>query len=275
MVCVDANNVNLGDCLPQSGYCVAGDSCSADSYANPDVPITVGPSRNDAIIAALQSTSPTGFTPTTPALQGAIQYAQSWRTTHPGRTAAVVLATDGFPTECTDLASDPVAPVVQAAQAGVSGTPSILTYVIGVFSPQDELTGASDILNSIATAGGTGQAFLVDTSANATGEFLTALQNISAATAAPCEFQLPADNQLDYDAVNLLLTRGDGTQTQLVNVGSAMGCTASGDIGWYYLSGPDTDVPYQINVCPSVCDQFTATPGGRIDLEIGCSGIAP
>ncbi|HEX2881206.1 MAG TPA: hypothetical protein VHO25_16875, partial [Polyangiaceae bacterium] len=169
----------LGACEPLSGFCRDNDSCLVDDYAAPDVPITSDATRNELMLAALADTVPTGYTPTTPALQGAIDYAASWSTTHPDRVAAVVLATDGFPSEC--LPADAVTqgevlqPVLDAAQAGAAAIPPVRTYVIGVFSDQEEMdSGASAILQSMAVAGGTQDAFLVSTNGDATQAYQAA-----------------------------------------------------------------------------------------------------
>ncbi len=267
----------LGACEPLSGFCRDNDSCTVDDYATPDVPITSDATRNELMLAALQDTVPTGYTPTTPALQGAIDYASNWSTTHPDRVAAVVLATDGFPSEClpTDAVTqgDVLQPVFDAALAGAAATPPVRTYVIGVFSDQEEMdNGASAILQSMAEAGGTQNAFLVSTNGDATQDFLTALQGISS-SAISCEFLLPTDGDLNYEEVNLLLTQADGSELQLANVGAPEGCAAGGDTGWYYLNDPATGVPFQISVCPGVCQQFANVSGGRVDLQIGCETI--
>lgn len=267
----------LGACEPLSGFCQDNDSCTVDDYAAPDVPITSDATRNELMLAALGNTVPTGYTPTTPALQGAIDYAATWSTTHPDRVAAVVLATDGFPSECLPPGAitqgDVLQPVLDAAASGAAATPPVRTYVIGVFSDQEEMdNGASAILQSMAEAGGTQDAFLVSTNGDATQDFLTALQGISS-SAISCEFLLPTDGDLNYDEVNLLLTQSDGSEVQLANVGSPEGCATGGDTGWYYLNDPDTGVPFQISVCPTVCQQFANVSGGQVDLQIGCETI--
>jgi hypothetical protein len=274
--CVDADGNSLGTCSQvDSGICQLADSCTLGDYSTPDVPITLGADRNDALTTALDATTPVGRTPTTVALQGAIEYATSWGQAHPDRVASVVLATDGLPTECPDAPSDAeaVAGVLPIAQAGMSQMPPVRTYVIGVFSEQeDQEQGASAALAAMAEAGGTDQAFLVSTNGNVTDDFLAALQAIGS-SAISCEFLLPDDGDLDYGAVNLLLTQSDGTEVQLANVGSPDGCATGGDTGWYYLNEPDTGVPYQISVCPAVCQQFSNVTNGRVDLQIGCETI--
>ncbi|HEX2880555.1 MAG TPA: hypothetical protein VHO25_13575, partial [Polyangiaceae bacterium] len=103
-------------------------------------------------------------------------------------------------------------------------------------------------------------------------DFLTALQGISS-SAISCEFLLPTDGDLNYDEVNLLLTQADGSEVQLANVGSPAGCATGGEAGWYYLNDAETGVPFQISVCPAVCQQFSNVSGGRVDLQIGCETI--
>jgi hypothetical protein len=273
--CIDENGTALGTCQANAGLCLLGDSCVVADYATPDVPITLGADRNTALTAALDSTVPFGRTPTTVALQGAIDYATSWGQSHPDRVASVVLATDGLPTECTDAqsAAEAVANVLPIAQAGMAQTPPVHTYVIGVFSEEeDQEQGASAALAAMAEAGGTDQAFLVSTNGNVTDDFLAALQSISS-SAISCEFLLPTDGDLNYDEVNLLLTQADGSEVQLANVGSPDGCATGGDWGWYYLNDPATGVPFQISVCPAACQRFTNVSSGRVDLQIGCETI--
>lgn len=275
--CVDADGNSLGICQQiVSGICLRADSCSVGDYSAPDVPITSGTDRNTALTAALDSTVPVGLTPTTAALQGAIDYAAAWGQAHPDRVAAVVLATDGLPTECAPgdaTNGDAVPYVMDVAQAGLAMTPAVRTYVIGVFSEEEDLEdGASAALAAMAEAGGTEQAFLISTNGNVTDDFLAALQAIGS-SAITCEFLLPDEADLDYGAVNLLLTRGDGSTLQLANVGSVDGCATGDDAGWYYLNDPDTGMPYQISVCPGVCREFSNVTNGRVDLQIGCETI--
>lgn len=47
---------------------------------------------------------------------------------------AVLFAMDGLPTECEP---QEIAPIADLAAAGFAATPSVRTFVIGVFGPQD------------------------------------------------------------------------------------------------------------------------------------------
>lgn len=271
--CVRPNGSDLGDCEPRHGYCFGGDTCTSDSYAEPTVPITLGAERNDSIQQQLETIDPGGGTPTTPALQGALQYARDWKLDHPERAIAVILATDGFPSECIDTsAADPVGPVLTAARDGARATPPVRTYVVGVFSGDEATFGARDILNSMAKAGETDRAYLVDADGNVGDEFLLALQQISS-TAIACEFQLAADEDIDFGTVNLRLTLGNGDEIQLGNIGDASNCEDKGEFGWYYEQSEDGGAPSRIRVCPQVCDLFAHTGRGRVDLQIGCATL--
>lgn len=271
--CIRPDGSDLGDCQPRAGYCFGGDDCSSATYAHPTVPITLGAARNDAIQQQLQTIEPGGGTPTAPALQGALQYARDWKNDHPERAIAVILATDGFPSECIDTSVvDPVAPVLAAARAGAGASPPVRTYVVGVFSGDEASFGARDILDSMARAGETERAYLVDADGNVGDEFLLALEQISS-TAIACEFQLAAADDVDFSTVNLRLTLGNGDEIQLGNIGDAGNCEDKGEFGWYYEQSEDGGAPSRIRVCPQVCDLFAHSGRGRVDLQIGCATL--
>ncbi|HEX4476225.1 MAG TPA: hypothetical protein VH142_14165, partial [Polyangiaceae bacterium] len=78
---------------------IAPASCTAD-YAMPAIDIGTIPENAAGIIGTFAAHAPAAFTPTGPALTGALQHMKAWATAHPSRTAAVVLMTDGYPTEC-------------------------------------------------------------------------------------------------------------------------------------------------------------------------------
>jgi hypothetical protein len=127
-------------------------------------------------------------------------------------------------------------------------------------------------LSSIAAAGGTDRAFVVNTNAETSSEFLDALRDISA-TAISCEFLLPEDQDIDLGEVNLRLTEPNGDQSQLVNVGSMEDCTDDEVLGWYYVRPADGGAPSKISVCANVCEKFSRLGGGLVDLQIGCETI--
>jgi hypothetical protein len=236
-----------------------GDSCTASDYANPEVEIAPLPGAANPLIASINSHSPTTGTPTSAALQGAVDHARTWATAHPGDAVVTVLATDGNPEECdTDLNH------INAIAAGAfNATPSIMTFVIGVGS---SLTN----LNGIAAAGGTTQAFLVDTNGNANQEFLDAMNAIRK-TALGCVYAipLPPDGNPDYTKVNVQYTPGGGATRTLPKVNDKASCPASGD-GWYY---DNNAAPTTIILCDTTCGVVQADMTGEVDVQLGCSTV--
>ena len=128
-------------------------SCYVANYATPEVELGLLPGNAPMIIQALQSRAPTTFTPTVAALVGAIQHMKEWGPAHPGRVPAVVLVTDGFPTECDPQGLEAIA---QIAADAYSNAPSVLTFVAGLQNGQ-----SMDNFNVIAAAGGTEHARIV------------------------------------------------------------------------------------------------------------------
>ena len=190
-------------------------------------------------------------TPTKPALQAAIAYANEIR--QPGIKVAVVLVTDGEPNECGNNAS-----VVSIASAAASTVP---TYVIGVGT-------ALTNLNAIAAAGRTGSAILVDTAdaTQVTRDFEAALGQISG-SAQSCTYTMPAPPQgqaLDTATVNVLMTVG-GVQTTL-----PYDATCASRNGWQYDNASN---PTQIILCANRCDTIRMNPTASIDVLFGCETL--
>jgi hypothetical protein len=248
--------------------------CSTAAYAAPAAEIDVLPDAAGDLRRTIEAHVPTGDTPTAPALAGAIEHAKAWATEHPDHKVVVLLATDGLPTECiADAANDPggIGGVVEAATAGVDGSPSVPTFVIGVFASTD--LDARPNLDAIATAGGTDAAFLVDTSQNVEAEFLAALDAVRG-TRLACEFAIPAPgagNVLDYRQVNVRFTDAGDPQT-LFYWPTAGDCDpASG--GWYYDVDPAQGTPTSIIACPASCDAFQAATEGTVEIQLGCTTV--
>jgi hypothetical protein len=216
---------------------------------------------------------PQGNTPTAPALTGAIQQASTWAKAHPDHRVVTVLATDGIPTRCEPTDIDPVAAI---AKAGASASPSISTFVIGVFGATDVTQGAPDNLNLIAQQGGTQAAFIVDTQQDVTMQFLKALDTIRGERLA-CEFKIPqpksGTDTLDYNRVNIQFTSG-AAKDLVFYVKNAAGCDAASG-GWYYDVDPATGVaPTKIIACPSSCSSFQLAPkGASVGIALGCTTI--
>ena len=252
-----------GDCQPFPYSCVNQTRCEVSEYATPAVPISSAVDRSAILVQSLQSQRPSGLTPTGPALRGALEHARTWAAENPARQVVTVLATDGFPTECTPLDIPDIAQI--ASDAYVAARP-VRTFVIGVFSSGDLGADGQEGLDTLARAGGTDRAVVVNTGGNVAENFLNAL-NLIRDTAVSCEFKLDASAGLDYARVNLQVSDANSAARDLFNVGDLSACGA--DEGWYYVRD-DVGNPVQINVCPSTCASFMAG-GIRADLQIGCA----
>ncbi len=261
-----------GACLLYPYSCTNATLCGGEDYATPAVEISTAADRNQALIASLTAHAPEGLTPTAPALQGVIQHARAREAADPNRKVVAVLATDGLPTECEPL---DIADVSDLARAGLEGTPSVETYVIGVFS-EAEAAQAEANLNQIAAAGGTERAFVISTGTDVAASFLAALNEIRGAALA-CDFAIPepeAGTQLDFGRVNLEFVDSAGNRRQLVNVVDEAACAEALGTGWYYVRDAETNDPEQIRVCPDVCDEFESAMGAsQVNLQIGCATI--
>ncbi len=236
------------------------DSCTASDYAVAAVEIAPLPGVAGAITTSMGMHSPSTSTPTSAALQGAIDHASAWAQGHANDAVAVILATDGDPTECDTTLSD----IDAIAAAGVTATPKIPTFVIGVGPSLSSLDG-------IAAAGGTSAAFLVDTGGNVIQQFLDAMNAIRGA-ALGCKYQIPAPtggNTPNYGEVNVVYTPGGGTSQTLPYVMSASSCPSSGN-GWYY-DNPAS--PTQIILCDPTCTAIEADQAGSVSIYLGCATV--
>jgi hypothetical protein len=232
-----------------------GHDCEPDAYAEPSVPIGLVSEVGPDLVAAMDEVAPGGFTPTVPAVQGAISYARSWAKDNPGRATLVVLVTDGFPTQCE---KDP-GRISEATRDGYESPEHIRTFVIGVGDV------AKFNLDNYARAGGTVSAYLTD-AGDVTSSFVGALNNITS-SALSCEYLLPPPPdgmKLDTTKVQVVYTPSSGDAEEVPSITSLGACAQNPNGGWYY---DDAEHPSKITVCPCTCARFQA---GRVDVRLGC-----
>jgi hypothetical protein len=279
--CVDrgycSNNANI-HCIPVGGtacgagnqclqltnsYCFLQDSCVAADYATPAVAIAPLPGNRNALVNSINAQAPWSATPTSAALQGAVNHARSWATSHPTHRVVVLLATDGLPTRCDQN----IANIAQIAAAGANGSPKVSTYVLGVFSPA-EATQAQQNLDQIAASGGSGTAFIVGTSGNVSQALVDALNKIRGA-ALSCEYLMPKSDAgvIDPNEVKLIFEDGSGTKQELGRVAGAGACGPNG--GFYYDNATN---PTKILLCPDTCTAAQNVSGAKVSIELGCLG---
>jgi hypothetical protein len=262
---------DLGDCRAVDNFaCQHTADCSPAVYAAPAAEIASLPGAAANLQTVLSSTMPDGDTPTAPALSGALSHAKAWATAHPDHKVAVLLATDGLPSDCMANATtaDPY-DITGVAATAASGLPNIKTFVIGVFAPTD--TDSQTNLNQIAKAGGgNNTAYIVNTgSTNVEDQFVSALDMIRGASL-PCEFQIPKPSSGSFNSglVNVVFTN-DGKSQTLYYVDNAGSCDAQSG-GWYY---DDPKTPTQIVACPASCTALKAANNGHVSIQLGCKTV--
>jgi hypothetical protein len=267
----DADCGNYGPCDTFAGClsCAFGatDSCDPGDYAHPEVEIAPLPGAVASLLGSIQQHGPLTATPTWAALHGAIDHAKTWGAAHPGHVTIAVLATDGIPTECTVEDGAGIAQV--AAQGNAAG---IKSFIIGVFAPADMPQGPN-LLNQLAAAGGTGQAFNISTTQNVGQQFLMALNMIRGA-ALGCQYNIPVPEagMADYGKVNVQYTPGGGGSPVLFDhYQDKSQCPANGD-GWYYDNNAN---PTQIILCDPTCNKVSSDSTGKIDILLGCKTKEP
>jgi len=236
-------------------------NCQDDNYAVPKVEIDDVSTDGDALLQAMDDNQPAGFTPTPPALRGALAHAEDWQKENPGHATVVVLVTDGYPTTCP-LPGD-LSQVQDAAKAGLESPERIKTYVVGL--------GAVDNLSIVAQQGGSGTPYVVDPmKPDVSGQLVSALLNISASPSV-CEYTLPPppnkNETLDTDKVSMIYTPAVGGPEQIPRVSSLGACDSAPNGGWYYDNPAD---PKSIRVCPCTCTRLAA---GSVSIEVGCTPI--
>jgi len=209
---------------------------------------------------------PSGGTPMGPAVRGVLGHLRAHLAANPGRKAVLVLASDGLPGNCQrnqipDIAAD-------LAEA-FAGTPSIPTYVIGVFTPM-ELDDAQPQLNQLAMGGGTNTAFVLSATDDLNMRLLEALNQIRGSALA-CEYTIP-DSQsgsLDFGKVNVRYTGSAGPE-DILYVEQMDRCDPQRG-GWYYDVHPSMGRPQRVLVCPATCARFKNDQSAQVELVFGCA----
>jgi hypothetical protein len=232
------------------------DSCNAATYKQPSVEIAMLPGASSQLTAAIAAKKPSGSTPTLASLTGAVQHATEYAKAHVGHRVAVVYSTDGYPVGCGS--DNTITNAAKVAKTAFEGNPSVPVYVLA-------LGNNLSSLNEIATAGGTDHAFLIDTSRDAAAQLSAALDEIRGRALVGCTYEIPtppAGQQIDYGLVNVRLTNGSGSVTQVYRDPSQTAC----DQGWQYSSDKT-----QINLCGDICSQVKNDPNMKLEVLFGCT----
>jgi hypothetical protein len=173
----------------------------------------------------------------------------------------VLLITDGVPTFNLDCSGDGQtgvdnAPLIAAVDTAFKDASSVSTFVIG--SPGSE--DARGDLSQMASKGGTDM-----TTATDFAEALSAGLAEVAGRIGTCEYAVPpapAGLELDPSLVNVLYTKGNGSQVSIPQ--DAVGDCSS---GWQY---DDATAPTKITLCGTDCSTVQADQSAQIDVIFGC-----
>jgi hypothetical protein len=213
--------------------------------------------QENALVSAINLIDPSGATPISAALEGALQFSSEYVAQNPTHKAVAILVTDGEPNGC----QEGIGAISNIAAGGLAE--GIITYTIGL---QGSNTGD---LQTIAQAGG-GASFVVG-NGNTQADLLAALQAIQGEQLA-CEFGIPEPTNgqpLDPQLVNVGFTPGGSTDEQLLgNVANEAAC-GNGE-SWYYDNPAD---PTLIILCPAACTKVQNDDAGTIKVKVGCQTI--
>jgi hypothetical protein len=279
--CAANGTGNCGSgCTNFAGYCHLRDICTPSDYASPNVALGTLPGAAGNLNSSLTGHSPDGFTPTGPALAGAVMWAQQQQKNNPDHKVAIVLVTDGLPggfipgfppTYCAPSDIPGISNIVSAVSGG---TNPILTFVVGIFNPattEGQMAPAN--LMSLAQAGGTDNAVIIDVTGNTVTQQLHDALAKAQTKAIACSYSIPPSSggtPVDFTKVNVSFTSGSN---QTTTVGHTTGSSACDKGGWYYDVDPSKGTPKQIIACPSTCSSFQGDANGQVQIVLGCQTI--
>lgn len=253
--------------------------CVMESYKTPTVGIGLLPDNRVVIDTAIDRAPAFNLSPLLAAIQGSLEYARSNSQAFPQRKVALVLVTDSITDAvgCGDVNS-----LSKAVMSGLTGDPSIETYVLAVVddgtfqltiqfpnftNPQFAMRSIGP-LNTIAVAGGTKQAYAYNGESEIDpakpSPFTDAMLKVQRA-AEPCDYAVPEDVPDDMAGTWLLINGSIDPLAQL---------TSKADCGDGYLLTKVSDGTRFAHLCDNTCSDVTAA---HADLSwvSGCPAAAP
>lgn len=236
------------------------ETCNAGDYGTPAVPWHTLP--YPAFTNWVNSLQADGYTPSVPALTGAVNACKARIQSEPTHKCVVVFVTDGQPEgNCPPTNQAAKAPLGTIASG--SCTAGIPVFAIGF--PNLTALG-QDIVNYVAQQGCTNQAFIIQ--AGSMGAQFTAQLKVIQQASLGCEFLMPTTDAgaIDQDKVEMKYTPGGGTEQTLPRVDAQGNC--AGD-GWYYDNNSN---PSKLILCPDSCNKVKADTQGKVDVSLGCLG---
>src|SRR5690606_22377681 len=247
--------------FPDSG---CDQTCDINACATPTVPpgeltnlSAPTDAHEQALYDAFIGVTPSGGTPLSAAVEGAVAWGRGYLAQNPFHRAVVVLVTDGQPEDYCVLDHNYI---IGKAREGYASY-GVVTFAVGLEGSNESL------MNQIAQQGGSGQGIFIGT-ANAEQELSDALDAIRGSAVA-CAYQLPDQASLDPSLVNVTYLTGAGDFITLGQVPGEDACTSSAG-GWYYDNPAD---PRRILFCPATCAAVQGDFEAQIELVFGCQTI--
>lgn len=279
--CVAQGTGSCGSgCNNYPGYCDKRDICTPSEYATPNVALGTLPGAAGGLTSSLNGHSPDGYTPTGPALGGAVMWAQQQQANNPDHKVAIVLVTDGLPGGFIPGFPPPQCapsdiPTISSSLSKVSGGANpILTFVVGIFNPASaEGQQAPSNLMSLAQAGGTDSAVIIDVTGNTVTQQLHDALTKAQTKAIACSYTIPPSTggtAVDFMKVNVNFAGSSGSVTTIGHTTDATACSKG---GWYYDVDPKNGTPTRIIACPSTCSSFQSDINGQVQIALGCQTI--
>lgn len=239
--------------------------CQTESYEAPDVRMSALPSSTFTTLLNKVGTQEwRGGTPTLYALQGVGRYVEALSAETPG-LYAIVLVTDGLPEGCDNV---DISDVAATAEALAVNWP---VFVVGVNNPP--LEGAPDgleNLNLLAEAGGTGNAYIVDTGDPAlTQQDLSQIISEIRDATAPCGADIPAaPDGRTFAKQRVSVTINAPDDDIPLQLTYAPDCAQA--LGWRY---DDPESPTQVTLCPTTCETYRNLAAAQLQVEFACEDV--
>jgi hypothetical protein len=245
-------------------------NCDPSNYADPDVAIGELPGNRDALVASLSGAlgpQAATLTPTYAALQGALEYASAHaaelQAQNSDRVTMVLLASDGFPTQCEQS----LPAISGLAEAAYTADPPVITNVIA-------LTEGEANAYAIANSGG-GRSFIITADEDVSARFLDAMLSITAGNI-PCDYEIDRTGvdggdaiEIDGDRAEVTFVSSTGTTRALKHQTTSLGCEDGEGQGFYFDRAED---PTRVILCENTCQEIGA---GTLTINLTCIDSNP
>jgi hypothetical protein len=244
--------------------------CDAERYTEPDVSMRELPSSAfGEALDAIREEDWRGGTPTLAVVDGVLSYIEEQAEEQPGRYA-FVLVTDGYPQGCDDDEDD----IEEVAELVGAVAGEVPTFVLGIKNPEltdedgEEAPDTVSDLQSIAVAGGTETAYLIDTGdpTQTSSAFGQAVDRIRGA-AISCNIAIPEPpGTRTFEKDKVIVSYASGATTTELSYDPECGRESA----WHY---DDLDDPTAVVLCEDACAQIQSDPNATLQVAFTCETV--